>query len=75
MRFITIQFLIIAAAALYFLPAILAYNYGHESAQDIALLNIFLGWTIIGWLIAFIWVFSPPGSRFDRAVHRIKKKL
>jgi hypothetical protein len=27
------------------------------------LLNIFLGWTLIGWLVAFIWACSGRPSR------------
>lgn len=75
MSFISIQLFIIIAAIVYFLPAILAYNYEHENAQDIALIDILFGWTIIGWLIAFIWVFSKPGGKFDKLIRRIRKKL
>lgn len=37
----------------YFLPAIIGH--GKRDAAGIFLLNLFLGWTIIGWLIALIW--------------------
>lgn len=75
MNFFFIQLIVIAGAAIYFLPAVLAYNYRHEHAQDITLLNIFLGWTIIGWVVALIWAFSKPGSRFDKLIRHIQKKL
>jgi hypothetical protein len=39
---------------LYFLPTILATRRGHD-VMPILLLNFFLGWTGIGWLILFIW--------------------
>jgi hypothetical protein len=26
-----------------------------SSACGVALVNIFLGWTVIGWFVAFIW--------------------
>ena len=38
---------------LYFLPAIIGR--GKHDATGIFLLNLFLGWTIIGWVIALIW--------------------
>jgi hypothetical protein len=38
---------------LYFLPAIIGRN--KHNATGIFLLNFFLGWTVIGWVIAFIW--------------------
>lgn len=41
--------------ALYFLPAIVAYKRDKSNAQSIALLNTFLGWTLIGWVVALVW--------------------
>jgi hypothetical protein len=41
---------------LYFLPAILARK--KQQFVAILLLNIFLGWTFIGWLGALIWSVS-----------------
>lgn len=38
---------------LYFLPAIIGRN--KADATGIFLLNLFLGWTLIGWVAAFIW--------------------
>jgi hypothetical protein len=46
---------LIVVTLLYFLPTIIALSRGHLSALAIFLLNLFLGWTVIGWLIAFIW--------------------
>ena len=40
---------------IYFLPSLLALGRGHLSALAIFLLNLFLGWTVIGWLFALIW--------------------
>jgi hypothetical protein len=41
-------------ALLYFLPTILAANRGHEVAP-ILLLNLFFGWTVIGWFALLLW--------------------
>jgi Superinfection immunity protein len=38
---------------LYFLPAIIGRD--KREATGILLLNLFLGWTGIGWVIALIW--------------------
>jgi uncharacterized paraquat-inducible protein A len=38
--------------ALYFLPAIVASARGHHNSGSIFVLNLFLGWTLIGWVIA-----------------------
>lgn len=40
---------------LYFLPALNGYSRKHNSGDSILLLNLFLGWTILGWLVALIW--------------------
>lgn len=39
----------------YILPAVNAYSRHHRSAPAILVLNVVLGWTFIGWLIALIW--------------------
>src|ERR1700685_4814147 len=47
--------MLIVAVLLYFLPTVVALIRGHLSALAIFLLNLFLGWTLIGWIIALIW--------------------
>lgn len=50
---------IFGALALYFLPAIIAWN--KKSRTGIFLLNLLLGWTLLGWIAALIWsVTSEP---------------
>jgi len=46
---------LIVACLIYFLPTILALARGHLSALAIFLLNLFFGWTLIGWIVALIW--------------------
>ena len=41
---------------LYFLPALLARH--KSDFTSIFLLNLFLGWTFIGWVIALVWALS-----------------
>jgi hypothetical protein len=40
---------------LYFLPFILAYSKNHINKRKIFIVNLFFGWTIIGWGICLIW--------------------
>ena len=47
--------MLIVVTLLYFLPTVHRAEPRHLSALAIFLLNLFLGWTVIGWLIAFIW--------------------
>ena len=39
----------------YFLPSILALARNKRDTTAILVLNILLGWTVIGWAIALIW--------------------
>jgi hypothetical protein len=49
--------------ALYFLPSIIGK--GKRDAMGIFLVNLFLGWTLIGWVVAFLWACASdrPGHR------------
>jgi hypothetical protein len=40
---------------LYFLPTIIAFVRSKRDAVAILALNLFLGWTAIGWIIAMVW--------------------
>jgi hypothetical protein len=39
----------------YFLPGIVARVRDHHQENAIVLLNLFLGWTLLGWVIALVW--------------------
>ena len=43
---------------IYFLPTIVARHRGKENWLSIFMLNIFVGWTFVGWVIALIWATS-----------------
>lgn len=40
---------------LYFLPTLIAFARNKRDTMSILLLNFFLGWTAIGWVIALVW--------------------
>lgn len=40
---------------LYFLPTIQALTARKKNWGSIAVLNLFLGWTFIGWVVALTW--------------------
>jgi hypothetical protein len=37
------------------LPTILAFARSKRDTAAILLLNLFLGWTMIGWVVALVW--------------------
>ncbi|SDT01633.1 Superinfection immunity protein [Pseudomonas asplenii] len=55
-----------SALTLYFYPAICAVN-EHPKAAAIFALNLLAGWTLIGWVAAFVWVLSRP-TPIERAM-------
>jgi len=40
---------------MYFLPSIIAFARSKRDTLAIVLLNFFLGWTMIGWVVALVW--------------------
>lgn len=40
---------------MYFLPTIIAFARSKRDAAAILLLNLFLGWSVIGWIVAMVW--------------------
>jgi hypothetical protein len=39
----------------YFLPFAIAFNRKRVNTGAIFALNLFLGWSLIGWVIALVW--------------------
>ena len=51
---------LVILGALYFAPALIANNTKHHNAGAIFVLNLLLGWTLIGWVVAIVWAISKP---------------
>lgn len=48
-------FILLVCLFIYFIPAVEATRIGHRNAKAIAVLNAFLGWTVLGWIVALVW--------------------
>jgi len=46
---------VIIGFALYFAPTLEAYHRKKKNKEAIFYLNFFLGWTLIGWVVALVW--------------------
>jgi hypothetical protein len=53
-------FLVVIALGLYFIPAIAAAGREHRQVLAIFILNLFLGWTLVGWVGALVWACTKP---------------
>lgn len=47
---------------IYFLPTFVATNRGHHNRAAIFILNLFLGWSFIGWVVALTWAMTRVDS-------------
>lgn len=50
--------IIIGFIVLYFLPTIVASTTNNVNVSSILVINLFLGWTLIGWVVALAWAFK-----------------
>lgn len=60
--------MIVISAALYVLPSLLAWKNESPRRTRITLINLLLGWTIIGWIVAMVMTFAysaPPAGERD----------
>ena len=51
-------FAVALVIGIYFLPDWIAQSRGHPNRGSIFVLNLFLGWTFLGWVAALIWANS-----------------
>lgn len=47
-------------ALFYFLPSLLGLLRQREARLKLFLVNLLTGWTIAGWVVAFMWALSLP---------------
>lgn len=57
--------LIIGGVLLYFFPSYIGWK--KEARESIFLLNLLLGWTLVGWIAALIWASNSKevGSKIN----------
>ena len=46
---------IVLIFAVYFLPSLIAFLRQHKNKLAIFLLNLLLGWTVLGWVSSLVW--------------------
>ena len=61
MEIIAVLALLLAFAiglVVYFLPTIIAFKRGKRNRGAILALNLFLGWSLLGWVVSLVWALS-----------------
>lgn len=56
-------FLVLVAIVLYFLPTVVAVKRDIPNKGTVMVLNIFLGWTFLGWIVALALSFGSKGQQ------------
>ena len=57
-NFVFYIFIVFLSIFVYFIPTIIAHRKNHKDTKLIFIINLLSGYTIIGWIISFIWAFS-----------------
>lgn len=65
----TVSLFSLLAILVYLMPVVIAAARSHHQKWLIVLLNVFAGWTIIGWIGALIWSLKPV-----KTAHEIKRE-
>lgn len=58
--------LICLGFVIHFLPTFIAVVRKHHNTTAIAVFNLLLGWTFVGWAIALVWSFTAVDDRLRR---------
>lgn len=60
---LVLVFVVTAVAIIHFVPSIIAAHRNHQNKIGIFILNLLLGWTVIGWVAALIWALTGQPQR------------
>jgi len=51
----TTVIMLMLVVIIYMLPTLIAFGREHPRRVEIFVLNILIGWTLIGWFLVFLW--------------------
>lgn len=61
--FLIILMIVLGGLTVYFLPTIIALFRHHHQWGAITVINLFFGWTFIGWVLTLAWAVSAGRER------------
>ena len=62
--------LAICGILLYFIPTIIAFQRKHENKIIILLINLLLGWSFWGWIVALVWAFIDTDGTITKRLFK-----
>lgn len=60
---IMVSLIAIAAVFLYMLPTMVAVSRKHRNTAPIAVVNVFFGWTLVGYVGCLVWALINSGDK------------
>lgn len=64
---------LIVILVIYFIPSLVAINRKRDNTGAIMALNLFAGWTFIGWIVALVWASTLDDE--EKEMRRAKRKF
>ena len=55
--------LILLLLSAYFMPSVIAFARKHQNKAAIMVVNVFLGWTFLGWVASLAWSLTNVNNR------------
>ena len=59
-RFFFVVLVLVVTVGLYLLPTIQAIRRKQPNTTAIIIVNVALGWTLVGWVVAMVWAVKEP---------------
>lgn len=66
--------LLLLAFCLYFLPALIGRKRGVCGAGWLTFLNLFTGWTVLGWIVLLLWAVAGQTRAADAYYRRLARE-
>ena len=60
---------------LYFLPYVTATKRRLKDTSSIGIINLFFGWTLVGWVVAYAWAVSGTAERYEKTETIVPTKI
>lgn len=68
-------FIIILSIFIYFIPTIIACKKDHKNKMIIFVVNLLSGYSIIGWIVSFVWALSNFDIKNCRRIPTIAEEI